>query len=326
MTKSGFYVNVHINVVNNKFSTKYLVLNFLRNKPGDSVSGQLLADELGISRVAVWKAVQSLQEAGYGICAQGKGPSSGYALLQDLVDSLYPWEFGEMQHQFKHFKTTDSTMDEARLLAVQDSIVSIITADEQTKGRGRLDHNWVTARNSLSFTLITRPSFSLGFYNRLCALSQIALVRVFEKFSGRQFFVRWPNDVWSADGKAAGILTDVQGTGDILSWVNLGIGINISSKPDVAKSDAVFNNCTEPLPSRKELLLEFLKDFKRLEKECSINPSLMVELWNTLCPDIGKKMKVKGKTESYEFKGINSWAWAQCENTVFPPGDIRFVK
>jgi len=325
LTKSGFYVNVHINVVNNKFSTKYLVLNFLRNKPGDSVSGQLLADELGISRVAVWKAVQSLQEAGYGICAQGKGPSSGYALLQDLVDSLYPWEFGEMQHQFKHFKTTDSTMDEARLLAVQDSIVSIITADEQTKGRGRLDHNWVTVQNSLSFTLITRPSISLGFYNRLCALSQIALVRVFEKFSGRHFFVRWPNDVWSEDGKAAGILSDVQGTGDILAWVNLGIGINISSKPNIAKTDAVFDS-TGRIPARKELLLEFLREFKKIEKESSINPSLMVNLWNDLCPDIGKKMRVKGKTEMYEFNGLNNWAWAQCENTVFPPGDIRFVK
>lgn len=131
--------------------------------------------------------------------------------------------------------------------------------------------------------------------------------------------------MWSEDGKAAGILSDVQGTGDILAWVNLGIGINISSKPNIAKTDAVFDS-TARIPARKELLLEFLREFKKLEKESSINPSLMVNLWNNLCPDIGKKMRVKGKTEMYEFNGINNWAWAQCENTVFPPGDIRFVK
>ena len=94
-------------------------------------------------------------------------------------------------------------------------------------------------------------------------------------------------DVWSEDGKAAGILSDVQGTGDILAWVNLGIGINISSKPNIAKTDAVFDS-TARIPARKELLLGFLREFKKLEKESTLDSSLIVRLWNNLCPDIGK--------------------------------------
>lgn len=313
-------------MVNNKVSSKYVILSLLRQRLGDVLSGQFLADELGVSRVAVWKAIQSLQEAGYGIASRGKGPSAGYVLEEDLSDSLYPWEFGSMYKEFKHFKTTVSTMDEARVQAVQNTSVSIITADKQTNGRGRFDHKWVTTENGLSFTLVTRPVVSVGYYNRSSALSQIALVRVFEKFSARKFFVRWPNDVWSEEGKVAGILTDVQGTGDILSWVNVGIGINLSLKPSVAKSDSVFKTRSHKIPTRKEMLLEFLQEFKTLSGDCNKDPSLISRLWNSHCIDIGKNMGVKGKSGSYVFNGINNWAWALCDNMVFPPGEMRFIK
>lgn len=313
-------------MVNDSMSSKFRILSILRQRPSSIVSGQTLADELGISRVAVWKAVKSLQESGYGISSREKGPAAGYTLFHDVPDSLNPWEFGGLYRQFKHFKTTTSTMDEARNLSVQNSKISIITADEQTRGRGRLNHEWITEKDALSFTLITRPDAALGYYNRLCAVSQIALVRVFERLSGRQFFVRWPNDVWSKDGKAAGILTDVQGTGDMLSWVNLGIGINVSKKPSLAKSDAVFTARDGTHPYRKEILLEFLKEFKAMEEEVQLNPTSLIRLWNSSCPDIGKNMKVQGKTGSVVFNGINSWAWAQCEDSIIPPGDMRFEK
>lgn len=313
-------------MVNNNVSTKYAILNILRNTKGSVVSGQMLAGELGVSRVSIWKAVQSLQESGYGIAAQGKGSSAGYALLKDEADSLYPWEFAELQAQFKHFKSTTSTMDEARILAVQNSKVSIVTADEQTKGRGRLDHEWVSTPQSLSFTLITRPAASLGSYNRLCALAQVALVHVFEKISGKKYFVRWPNDIWSQEGKVAGILTDVQGTGDSITWVNLGIGINTVTIPRIEKTDALFFHSASNQVPRRTILLDFLKEVKKLEKETAENPDLLVKLWNGSCPDVGQKMQIKGSSGHRTFNGINTWAWAQCDDGCFPPGDIRFSK
>ncbi len=313
-------------MVNKTVSSKYQILSILRSNPFIPISGQLLADEIGISRVAVWKAVQTLQHSGYGIKSQGRGQSSGYVLEQDIPDSLFPWEFGEMHTEYRHFIETNSTMDEASLLAGHDSKVSIVTAEKQCRGKGRLNHEWIGVPSSLLFTLITRPQLPVAYYNCLCSAAQLALARVLEKMSGRKYFVRWPNDVWSEEGKVSGILTDIRGTGDMLSWVNLGIGVNLLNKPPIPQSDAVFSVNKEKYPGRRTILLEFLNEFKIFERMIYENNSLLVKLWNEKCPDAGKTVSVSGSTDGLSFKGINSRGWAQCENGEFPPGEIRFVK
>ncbi len=94
---------------NDTLSTKYKVLEVLRANSGP-VSGEAIASEKGVSRVSVWKAVQALQAAGYGISSA----KDGYCLTKDLKDSLYPWEFGAQESLFEHFSETESTMNEAR--------------------------------------------------------------------------------------------------------------------------------------------------------------------------------------------------------------------
>ena len=97
-------------MVNEKESLKHKVLTILRESSG-IVSGVELSNATGRSRVAVWKTVQGLQEAGYGIEVSRKG----YRLVNDLADSIYPWEFGADEAMFTHFASTGSTMAEARL-------------------------------------------------------------------------------------------------------------------------------------------------------------------------------------------------------------------
>ena len=115
-------------MVNVNLSTKSKILKILRaeEKP---VKGELLAAECGISRVAVWKAVQALEQAGYGIGSS----RSGYELTKDLEDSLYPWEFEKDEANHYHFAKTESTMIQAKN-AVEDCAdgeMKIITADMQ---------------------------------------------------------------------------------------------------------------------------------------------------------------------------------------------------
>ena len=102
---------------NKNLSTKYIILKILReaNAP---VSGEEAAKLADISRVSVWKAIQSLQASGYGISST----RAGYFLEKDLKDSLFPWEFGAEEELFFHFPETESTMTEARKIAQESHI------------------------------------------------------------------------------------------------------------------------------------------------------------------------------------------------------------
>ena len=126
---------------NKNLSTKYVILKILReaNAP---VSGEEAAKLADISRVSVWKAIQSLQASGYGISST----RAGYFLEKDLKDSLFPWEFGAEEELFFHFPETESTMTEARKIAQENSFskkMEIITADKQTTGtlKPQMDNN-----------------------------------------------------------------------------------------------------------------------------------------------------------------------------------------
>ena len=97
------------------------------------VSGNLLAKTLGISRVAVWKAAQTLTEAGYKIEAS----EAGYFLdPKNEKDFIYPWEFPYRETLFRHYDNTSSTMDRARELAVQGAQAEGETAEHGYRGRG----------------------------------------------------------------------------------------------------------------------------------------------------------------------------------------------
>ena len=93
----------------NKSSTKRSVLEILRNntKP---VSGEEIANKIGLSRVSVWKAVNALENAGYKI----DSTKNGYILSKDIKDSLFPWELACDENFSVHFKETTSTMEEAK--------------------------------------------------------------------------------------------------------------------------------------------------------------------------------------------------------------------
>ncbi|MCL2176272.1 MAG: HTH domain-containing protein, partial [Treponema sp.] len=128
-------------------SSKAQVLSLLREKNGEAISGSLIAKEIGISRVAVWKSVQALTDAGYTIETKG----TGYLLNpKNEKDYLYPWEFAEREKMFFHFLNTESTMDRAREYAFKGAENgSVFTAEKQSAGRGRHGRTWVSKQGGL---------------------------------------------------------------------------------------------------------------------------------------------------------------------------------
>ncbi|MDR0320019.1 MAG: biotin--[acetyl-CoA-carboxylase] ligase [Treponema sp.] len=279
----------------NKLSSKAHLLISLRKKQGKPASGSLLAKEIGITRVAVWKTVQSLVEAGYSIETTEKG----YLIEpKNEKDFLYPWEFGENEKLFFHYKNTGSTMDKARELALRgvDS-GSVITAEKQSAGRGRNGRTWVSRQGGLFFSILERPHLTIADYSLLSMVMQIAVTRSISSICGKKAYLRWPNDIYIDRRKVAGVTSEISGEGDFINWLTGGIGVNVNNT--VPSGKAV--SCSEILKqqiSRKKILIKILKEIEVVKKTFSStavysqgNRALASE-WNSLADSIGAKTAV----------------------------------
>jgi len=276
-------------------SSKAKLLILLREKQGKPVSGTRIAKELGISRVAVWKTVQALCEAGYGI----ETGETGYLLdPKKEKDFLYPWEFGDKEYLFYHHKNTPSTMDRARESALRGAESgSVFTAEKQSAGRGRNGRAWISRQGGLFFSVLERPSLTIADYTLLSLVMQIAVVRCISSVCGKKAFLRWPNDIYINKKKIAGIMTEIHGEGDLISWITGGIGVNVNNPSPSAKAASCAEILGQHIP-RKDVLckildeIENVKKYFKTEAAYSQGSRALADEWNSLADCIGSKAAV----------------------------------
>jgi BirA family biotin operon repressor/biotin-[acetyl-CoA-carboxylase] ligase len=278
-----------------KLSTKAMILMTLREQAGKSVSGSKLASDFGISRVGVWKGIQSLITAGYLI----KTNDSGYFLDPDKNnDFLYPWEFGEKEAMFRFFENTTSTMNNARELTAQAHMTGVVAvADAQSAGRGRSGRTWASRHGGLYCSILDRPAIPLADYCMPAMLYQIAVARAVGGCCGKPAKLRWPNDIYIGGRKIGGILTELEAEGDMISWITTGIGVNVNNPSPSAKAVS----CSEIVRhavSRRMLLTAIINEADKLKK--SAGPTMayaqgnryLATEWNSLADCIGAKAAI----------------------------------
>ena len=278
-----------------KMSSKAKLLCCLREKQGAPTSGTKLAKELGITRVAVWKTVQALLEAGYSI----ETGETGYLLdPKKEKDFLYPWEFAEKEKMFYHYKNTGSTMDRAREAALKGTASGcIFLAEKQSAGRGRCGRTWVSRQGGLFFSILERPNLTIADYTLYSIILQIAVVRCITSICGKKAYLRWPNDIYIDRRKIAGITTEISGEGDLITWLTGGIGVNVNNTVPSGKS----TSCAEILKheiSRREVLKIILDEIEIVKKNFTTNAiysqgnRILAAEWNSLADCIGAKAAV----------------------------------
>jgi BirA family biotin operon repressor/biotin-[acetyl-CoA-carboxylase] ligase len=137
----------------------------------------------------------------------------------------------------RYFESLGSTNDTAAAWALQGAAdVSLVIADQQTKGRGRAGRQWFTYPGSaLAFSLVLRPSSQeyqglAGLIPRFTGLGALAVSQALQTQFGLQAEIKWPNDVLVRDRKLCGVLAEAHWMGDRLAVVILGIGINIAAQ------------------------------------------------------------------------------------------------
>ncbi len=214
---------------------KEKIIDSLLSNLGDFVSGEELSRDLNITRSAVWKYICELRYEGYMIEAV---PRRGYR-LNYWPDLLHPREIKRylktvrMGKTIEYFRVIDSTNRLAKELALEGSPEgTMVVAEEQTKGRGRLDHKWISPRGGIWLSLILRPALLPYQASLLTILAALAVVQAVKEVTGLTAKIKWPNDLLVNEKKLAGILTEMNAEIDLINFVVIGIGINVNVRTD----------------------------------------------------------------------------------------------
>jgi BirA family biotin operon repressor/biotin-[acetyl-CoA-carboxylase] ligase len=127
----------------------------------------------------------------------------------------------------RYFDTIGSTNDEALAWAAQGAPnLSLVIADEQTAGRGRLDRKWFTpAHSAIACSVILHPS-SNALLSRTVGLAALSITDACSRL-GLIPQIKWPNDILLNGKKTAGILIESAWTGDTITALVIGMGINV---------------------------------------------------------------------------------------------------
>lgn len=228
------------------------VLLFLETKKGEYISGGEIAEQLGVSRNAVWKAVKTLQEKGYAISAV---TNKGYCLSPEnrLLSAQSIGKYLTCPSvRVEYRETVTSTNTILKKMAENGEPEGLLlVASEQTAGKGRRGRSFLSnAGTGVYFSLLLRPSLSAADSLLITTCAAVATAKAIEKNAHCDTQIKWVNDVYRNGKKVCGILTeaafDMEGGG--LSYAVLGIGINMffpeNSLPEELRGIAggVFDN------------------------------------------------------------------------------------
>ena len=261
------------------------------------MSGEILAAQLGISRVAVWKLISSLETEGYPI----ERGSKGYRLAVDAPTPL------GLPFALTYKASTTSTQDDARVLArLGAPEFSVVLSEIQTAGRGRRAKVWHSpAGAGLYFTVLLRPSRPLTELGVLPLLAGVALQRAIKLETGFEALLKWPNDVLAPDGrKLAGVLLEAEIEDGMARFVLLGMGINVRVQDfPIDVPAAALENFVSKIDRKKlfsAIMLELQKLYQAWVKR---GVGVVLKAWRETNATLGREVSVLEPNGS-SFTGI----------------------
>jgi BirA family biotin operon repressor/biotin-[acetyl-CoA-carboxylase] ligase len=293
------------------------IIRILKTAGNKAVSGQEIGAKLGITRAMVWKYVRDIKREGYDIQSS---PKIGYALISS-PDMLYPEQikigletslFGKESLYYDEVESTNSI---AKDIAGRYPEGTIVIAETQKKGRGRLGSEWQSTPGGIWFSLILKPSIPLEYAPRITLVAGLAVTRTLRRL-GVDARIKWPNDVLINGKKVCGILTEVDAEVEKVDYLVLGIGINANVRlkdfrEDVKESstslEAELGRPVDRIALIKDLLYELEQQYIVFKTRQFSN---MVSEWVSLSDTIGKEVTVttpmkiiEGKAEGITDKG-----------------------
>ncbi len=286
----------------------------LFNSSGDYISGQEIADRLGISRTAVWKAVQKARREGYEIEAV---PRHGYRIVSS--DTAY----GEnsiraalntkwLGRELVFLEETDSTNEECKRRRARGSEAGlIVVADKQIAGKGRRGRGWISDKGmNIYMSYLLKPEFSPDIAPMLTLIMAMAAAGGIKSVTGIDTGIKWPNDIVINGKKAVGILTEMTAEPDYIHEVVIGTGINVAAKsfPEEIKDTATSLYIeTGKHFSRARIVGEITNIFEKYYGEFVKEGDLknLMDAYNEICVNVGKRVRVLDPAGEYEAEALS---------------------
>ncbi|AZH25420.1 biotin--[acetyl-CoA-carboxylase] ligase [Haloplanus aerogenes] len=305
--------------------TRRSLLRTLADADGP-VSGPTLADELGVSRAAVWKHVEALRDEGFVVESDADGytvrsvPDYGGDAIAFGLDAPYAVEYHD---------SLPSTNDRARELAVAGEAEVLVVAGEQTGGRGRLDRPWSSPPGGVYASLLCRPDRPPAHAPVFTLAAAVAVTRACRE-AGVEAVIKWPNDVLVAgsEGKLAGILTEMEGEADRISWLIVGVGANVDvSAADLPEKGASIRTAGGDADRRRfcQRVVEAFHDLRA-------DPDSILPAWRDYAVTLGREVRVdtpggvvEGEAVDVTFPGALVVRTADGERTVHA-GDCEHLR
>ncbi len=248
------------------------LLTILEQNRNTYISGQELAEKLGVSRTGIWKAVKRLEDDGYIIIGVN---NKGYMLSEesDVISSegisLYLNE-ANLKYPIEIFKSVDSTNTLAKKIVLEDKKAEmIVVAEEQTAGRGRMGRAFFSPpRTGIYMSIILHPSRHVSELATITVKVCVAICRVIDRFMDVKSEIKWVNDIYIKGKKVGGILTEAvtDFESGMVETLIIGIGLNIKTKEEDFPND-LSGLASSLFPSnvtRNELIGNIINEFMRI--------------------------------------------------------------
>jgi len=278
------------------------ILKFLREK--EYVSGEVLANKLSISRVAIWKQIQKLKDIGYKIISD---QNLGYCLVsrpdillpQEIQRGLSTSYIGKEIYYFPELKSTNIMAKEKALHRAEGiNEGTLIIAERQSAGKGRLGREWFSPAGGTWFSIILYPQLSPSYISRITLMTAVALVKAIKICTQIKSQIKWPNDILVNEKKVCGILTEMSAELDIINWVVVGIGVNVNIKQqefpeDIRERTTSLKEVLGKKVLRVKLAQVFLQEFEKYYEILKRREfSFILKEWKLYSYTLGKKIRV----------------------------------
>ncbi len=278
---------------------------------GDYVSGQRLCEELGVSRTAVWKAVNQLKEEGYQVEAVR---NRGYRIMagpdvmtEEELNSLLAGKTNWAGKNIFYYPEIDSTNIRAKQLGEENAPHgTLVVADMQTAGRGRRGRGWVSPPgHSIYMSLLLRPDIRPGNAPMLTIVMAYSVAEAIRDCTGLNVQIKWPNDIILNGKKIVGILTEMSTEIDYINHVVIGVGINVNmeSFPEELSDKATslrieMGKSVKRSPIIAETMIRFEACYEQFAQKGDLG--FLRESYNEMLVNCGREVLILGAKESYK--------------------------
>jgi BirA family biotin operon repressor/biotin-[acetyl-CoA-carboxylase] ligase len=280
------------------------LLELLKAHKGKPLSGQEISGSFGVSRTAVWKAMEALRAEGYVIHSS---PGVGYELTSE-PDALGPTGVSAVAAASgyldlgRFFEQVDSTNSEAKRFAEEyPNQAALFVAEEQTSGRGRLGRQWVSERGAgLYMSILIHPEIEPSRGALVTQVAAVAAAEAVEHVTGLETQIKWPNDLVVRGKKICGILAEMSAEMTRVNYLVVGIGVNVNQigfPEEVEEKASSLNMLGGKWIDRQTLLAEIVLRFGQHLEALTNEDALddLHQVYRQKSATLGKDVRLIGK-------------------------------